>query len=80
MTCCLCGGEIQVEPGGWAGGHNPAPLANEEGERCCSDCNRSKVVPERLRGGRPLIEVLDDCSEKDLTSLLLGLGGRKRLP
>ena len=62
MTCCLCGGEIEVQFGGWAGGHNPAPVATEEGGRCCSDCNTLKVIPTRLRGlscGHPHSEVVE---------------------
>jgi len=40
-TCPLCG---QVFRGM---GNNPEPLAEFE-ERCCDDCNTSKVIPARL--------------------------------
>jgi hypothetical protein len=46
MKCCLCGGEIEVQPiSGWDGGHNAAPLS--EG-RCCDLCNTHRVIPERI--------------------------------
>jgi hypothetical protein len=47
MKCCLCGEEIPVV-NGWAEGHNPDPLAIGEDDRCCSDCNATKVIPARL--------------------------------
>jgi hypothetical protein len=43
MTCCLCGRFIQGH------GHNPEPLASHP-ERCCDDCNATKVIPARLSG------------------------------
>lgn len=39
--CCICGNRII----GW--GNNPRPV-REEG-RCCSDCNMTVVLPERLK-------------------------------
>jgi hypothetical protein len=39
-TCALCGKTIV------GFGHNAAPLA--EGQ-CCDDCNRDKVIPQRIR-------------------------------
>jgi hypothetical protein len=39
--CCLCG-KVFTE---W--GNNPAPLAPST-ERCCDDCNATKVIPARL--------------------------------
>jgi len=43
--CCLCAK--------YAGryGNNPAPLA-ELPLVCCDDCNRTKVIPARLKGVR----------------------------
>ena len=41
--CCLCGKEFE----GW--GNNPWPLALNEEERCCDECNDTKVIPARLR-------------------------------
>jgi hypothetical protein len=41
-ACVLCG-----EPLGESYGNNPAPLADVG--RACADCNRQRVIPERLR-------------------------------
>jgi hypothetical protein len=41
-VCVLCG-----EPLGESYGNNPAPLADVG--RACADCNRQRVIPERLR-------------------------------
>lgn len=46
MQCCICGGEIEVEPGGWDNGHNAEPVADG---RCCRVCNEEKVLPARVR-------------------------------
>lgn len=45
LTCCLCGVEITD-----GFGNNPRPLSiqNEE-DRCCDECNSTKVIPERIR-------------------------------
>jgi len=45
MKCCLCKKEID-EIGHWKSGHNAEPLKKG---RCCSICNDTKVIPERLR-------------------------------
>ena len=45
--CCLCDGDIEVQPNGWTGGHNPEPLASSE-MSCCDTCNATQVIPERL--------------------------------
>jgi len=37
--CCFCGEEIN----GW--GNNALPLKED---RCCDECNISKVIPERM--------------------------------
>lgn len=29
-------------------GHNPAPVCEEPGERCCSECNEETVIPTRI--------------------------------
>lgn len=42
LTCCLCGKEFI----GW--GNNPYPLAEGEDDRCCDECNYTKVIPARL--------------------------------
>lgn len=43
QKCSLCG-----QP--YTGlGHNPEPLKRFE-ERCCSECNATKVIPARLAG------------------------------
>ena len=48
MICCLCDQEVDVQPHGWAGGHNPEPLASGEDKRCCTACNETRVIPARL--------------------------------
>lgn len=40
-VCCICGKKIE----GW--GHNPWPI-KDSGE-CCSECNYTKVLPERIK-------------------------------
>jgi len=39
--CSLCGGPVEGM------GHNPEPL-KPYGERCCTECNWTKVIPERI--------------------------------
>jgi hypothetical protein len=47
MRCCICGEKIDVEPiTKWDQGHNASPI--REG-RCCTDCNTTVVIPERMR-------------------------------
>jgi hypothetical protein len=43
VICCLCEKGFN-DP---YGGHNPDPLG-KEGDRCCDDCNATKVIPARL--------------------------------
>lgn len=42
LTCCLCGATFV----GW--GNNPSPLSDNPDDRCCDDCNYTKVIPARL--------------------------------
>ena len=42
QTCCLCGSTFI----GW--GNNPFPLSEKEDDRCCDECNYTKVIPARL--------------------------------
>ena len=42
MKCNLCGCEIE----GW--GNNPAPLIENEEDRCCDLCNGNYVIPARI--------------------------------
>lgn len=49
--CCLCGNDIDFqrdEKGKifWTDGHNAEPLKDG---RCCSVCNETKVIPERIK-------------------------------
>jgi hypothetical protein len=54
-ACCLCGREVAAWPGCendppeegmW--GNNPDPLGGgEEHDRCCDECNSSRVLPAR---------------------------------
>ncbi len=46
MKCSLCEAEIEVQPNGWAEGHNAWPIKED---RCCSACNITKVLPERTK-------------------------------
>lgn len=44
--CCLCGKKCE------GFGHNPFPLKKDTDEklnRCCDECNVTKVIPARLR-------------------------------
>lgn len=40
--CCLCGETYN----GY--GNNPAPLSDNDTDRCCDECNLTKVIPARL--------------------------------
>ena len=48
LICVLCDAEITKNAHGWAGGNNPAPLADKG--RCCDDCNWD-VLAARVRIG-----------------------------
>jgi len=46
--CCLCGQPCEPwhePPTGY--GHNPSPFGSGD-DRCCTDCNATKVIPARL--------------------------------
>ena len=43
MKCCFCEKEIT----GY--GNNPWPLVTDRESRCCDDCNRNIVIPERVK-------------------------------
>ena len=42
MKCCLCGKELTDY------GNNPWPLKTNDDDRCCDECNSSKVIPARI--------------------------------
>ena len=44
--CSICFQPIGIDANGWDGGHNASPV--KEGQ-CCENCNRTKVIPERMR-------------------------------
>ena len=44
--CSICGGSIELECNGWAGGHNAQPINSG---RCCAICNDTVVIPVRIR-------------------------------
>jgi hypothetical protein len=45
--CCLCGGDIEMDPiGTFRMSHNPDPVATEG--RCCGACNEFVVLPARM--------------------------------
>lgn len=46
MTCIICGDPIPKDAKGWGGGYNAEPIKDG---RCCSKCNQTLVVPERLK-------------------------------
>jgi len=46
MKCCLCHNEIEIESNGWKDGNSAEPLMKG---RCCNYCNRTKVIPYRLK-------------------------------
>jgi len=45
MRCSICGEEIDIVAT-WTQGHNAEPI---NAGRCCSQCNDTKVIPERIR-------------------------------
>ena len=44
MKCCVC--EVEIDNG--MDYHNPSPLG-KSGDVCCTYCNITKVIPERLK-------------------------------
>ena len=42
QICCICGKEFE----GY--GNNPYPVVEEEGAKCCDDCNEGIVIPARI--------------------------------
>ena len=46
VVCAICNNPIGADVYGWAGGHNPEPVASG---RCCGPCNRDIVIPARMR-------------------------------
>jgi hypothetical protein len=67
LTCCLCSNDIEVAACGWEGGHNPSPLGESSEDRCCDECNTTKVIPARLRDIGLLLR------ERDVVMLKRGL-------
>ena len=68
MKCCIC--ETEIDNG--MDYHNSAPLG-KSGDVCCTYCNITKVIPERLKPHNPtLIEQkyqdLADCIRSDQLS------------
>lgn len=41
--CCICGKEITNY------GNNAYPYGTTGNDRCCDECNITKVIPERIR-------------------------------
>jgi len=66
MKCSLCRNEIEVV-GSWTEGHNAHPLNDG---RCCSDCNDTKVIPERNARIRdvPIQRNCKNCNKPYMTS------------
>ena len=42
FKCCICGEVFN----GY--GNNPYPVSADPNDRCCDNCNDTKVLPERL--------------------------------
>lgn len=40
--CCLCGRLFR------GFGNNPWPLSDNPNDRCCDDCNATRVIPARI--------------------------------
>lgn len=57
-TCVLCGKHIN----GY--GNNPAPLADEG--KCCDECNKTKVIPARIKAIKDELE--DEMEEIEIDS------------
>ena len=67
MKCCIC--ETEIDNG--MDYHSPAPLG-KSGDVCCTYCNITKVIPERLKPIKKRIEQkyqdLADCIRSDQLS------------
>jgi hypothetical protein len=44
QQCCLCGADIHTI----LESHNPWPLSEKDKDRCCGECNTTKVIPARV--------------------------------
>lgn len=54
MICSICCRDIDIQytqdgEVQWSKGHNPSPITTGLEDRCCSYCNATVVIPERLR-------------------------------
>lgn len=62
LICCLCGKECEDKYG-----NNPEPLMeNNDNNRCCNECNDSKVIPARIANmavGKPAREIIVDKND-----------------
>ena len=47
--CCLCGGGLGHHGDNLSFGNNPEPLGQKKGDRCCDNCNFTRVLPARLK-------------------------------
>lgn len=45
--CVICKKPIDIQPSGWAGGHNAEPVKSG---RCCTQCQQDIVLPLRIAG------------------------------
>jgi hypothetical protein len=48
-SCCFCGAPLERDAGGVMG-HNPWPLSEADGERCCGDCNHDVIDARDAKG------------------------------
>ena len=61
--CCICGTFCEEEHG-----HNPKPVIEEEGKRCCLCCNHRIVSLRKM--GRNAKNITNDKGFKDMIELL----------
>ena len=44
-SCCICGKELK----NYLDYNNPYPISRNEEDVCCSICNNTIVIPERIK-------------------------------
>lgn len=70
--CCICGNNFS----GY--GHNPQPVDDTEGARCCDRCNSSVVIPARMKNyilGSESTDREDSWGMEKSSAILAGVFG-----
>ncbi len=70
--CCICGNNFS----GY--GHNPQPVDDTEGARCCDRCNSSVVIPARMKNyilGSESTDKEDSWGMEKSSAILAGVFG-----